>query len=120
MTLLSRCGEFSPWRDTMRSFVLGWMMLWMLVATSPAHQDAGSKEPKIMGDFVSKHKFKATDIDKRLKAIDWFSRCGKPFKLDVTMEVEQVKTWPEAMKLCKSVTWENVEIEAQNQLTAWL
>jgi hypothetical protein len=104
----------------MRPFVLGSVMSGMLVAAGFVQQDAGKKEPEMVEGFVSKHKFKTTDIDKRLKAIDWFSCCGKPLKLDLTMEFEQVNTWPEAINLCKTVTWENVEIEAQNQLSLWL
>jgi len=70
--------------------------------------------------FISKHRFKETDISTRVKAIDWFVNCGKPTALDLTMNIEQVKTWNQAMKSCKSLKWETVELEAQNQLTLWL
>jgi hypothetical protein len=67
--------------------------------------------------FVSKHKMADTDVSARIKAVDWFSRCGEPDEFDVTMNVEGVKSWPQAMKSCKTRTWENVELEARNQLT---
>lgn len=58
-----------------------------------------------------------TDIAARIKAIDWFSRCGEPDEFDVTMKLERVTSWTQAMKSCKTRTWENVELEARNQLT---
>jgi hypothetical protein len=67
--------------------------------------------------FVSKFKMAESDVAARIKAIDWFSKCGEPAESDVTMELERVKTWPQAMKACKTRTWENVELEARNQLT---
>jgi hypothetical protein len=58
-----------------------------------------------------------SDVAARIIAIDWFSSCGEPDEFDVTMKVERVKSWPQAMKSCKTRTWENVELEARNQLT---
>jgi hypothetical protein len=76
--------------------------------------DAMKSPPK---GFVSKHKMAETDVVARLKAIDWFGRCGAPAGFDVTMKVKRVRSWPQAMKSCKTRTWENVELEARNQLT---
>jgi hypothetical protein len=56
----------------------------------------------------------------RLEAIRWFSNCGEPLALDLTMEVESVRGWPAAMRACQSLAWENIGLEAQNQLTMWL
>jgi hypothetical protein len=67
--------------------------------------------------FVSKHNMAETDVTARIQAIHWFSHCGEPADFDVTMKVERVKTWSEAIRACKSQTWENVETEARNQLT---
>jgi len=70
--------------------------------------------------FVSKHTFSPGALTARLFAIDWFSRCGQPISLDLTMEVEQIGMWPEAVESFGGVDWENVQLEAQNQLTMWL
>src|ERR1043165_4872432 len=67
--------------------------------------------------FVSKHKMAETAIEARIEAIDWFSKCGEPADFDVTMSVERMKTWAQATKACKARNWENVELEARNQLT---
>ena len=67
--------------------------------------------------FVSKNAIAETDVSARITSIDWFSRCGEPDKFDVTMNVERLKSWPQALKSCKSRVWEEVELEARNQLT---
>lgn len=70
--------------------------------------------------FVSKLKFVETDVAGRVKAIDWFAQCGESLSLDLSMETQQVKSWPQAVSSCKKTVWENAELEAQNQLTLWL
>lgn len=70
--------------------------------------------------FQSKHSFAPSDVAGRLRAIDWFSRCGQPLALDLTMGIEPVSTWREATQRCMDEAWEDVELEAQNQLTLWL
>jgi len=40
--------------------------------------------------------------------------------LDLTMEIKIVRSWPAATQECQGVAWENIELEAQNQLTMWL
>ncbi len=70
--------------------------------------------------FASKRSFSETDLASRLRAIRWFARCGKPFDLDLTMNTDRVKDWPTAIASCNDPAWENVELEAQNQLTLWL
>jgi len=70
--------------------------------------------------FVSKHRMTESDVPARLKAIDWFAKCGEPAEFDLTMNVERVKTWPQAMKECGAQSWEDVQLEAQNQLTLTL
>src|SRR5262249_10203759 len=39
---------------------------------------------------------------------------------DVSMEVEQVRSWSDAVESCADGEWENTQLEAQNQLTEWL
>lgn len=70
--------------------------------------------------FTSKRKFVPSDVAGRLKNIDWFSQCGKPVCLDLTVQTKQVGGWDEAISACKSLEWENVQLEAQNQLTLFL
>lgn len=70
--------------------------------------------------FVSKHAFALSDVAGRLRAIEWFGRCGQPASLDLSMPNEQVGGWPEAVKACKLSAWEDAELGAQNQLTLWL
>ena len=48
--------------------------------------------------FISKHKFAESDVAGRMKAIPWFTRCGQPFAGDLTMPVQQVKSWAAAEK----------------------
>jgi hypothetical protein len=70
--------------------------------------------------FVSRRDFAPTDVAARIQAIDLFSRIGEPVDLNLSMGVERVGSWPEAVASCSAVHWENVELEAQNQLTSWL
>lgn len=70
--------------------------------------------------FASKHKFARRDLAKQLRAIDWFAECGQPGEFDLTMPVEQVKSWARATKAIKSRAWGNATLEARNQLTGTL
>lgn len=70
--------------------------------------------------FRSKYDFIESDVSNRLKNIDWFSQCGHPTSFDLTPEIKQVKTWSQAIKSSKKQTWENFQLEAQNQLTLFL
>jgi hypothetical protein len=70
--------------------------------------------------FVSKYSFSPSDLTARLQVIDWFSHCGEPVHLDLTMEVKRLAGWAEVMESCSGVSWENVQLEAQNQLSIWL
>jgi hypothetical protein len=67
--------------------------------------------------FVSKHRMSESNVAGRIEAIEWFVHCGEPHNFDLTMEVERVKTWPQAMKACRSRSWEYATLEARNQLT---
>ena len=67
---------------------------------------------------VPKLKFAESDVAARIKAIPWFTRCGEPFSGDLTMPVEQVKSWAAATKACKSSAWEEALLEGRNVLYA--
>jgi hypothetical protein len=70
--------------------------------------------------FVSKHRYDETDVEARLRAIEWFANCGMPVTLYLTMPFHQLSCWDEAIECCTSVEWKNSQLEAQNQLTLWL
>jgi hypothetical protein len=70
--------------------------------------------------FASKHEFTQTDLVSRINSIRWFAHCGEPLALDLSMATQAITNWPQAIESCKSTAWENVELEAQNQLTLWL
>ena len=70
--------------------------------------------------FVSKLSFSETDIVSRINAINWFAQCGKALSLNLSMEIERIHDWETALDSCKTLEWENVELNAQNQLTVWL
>src|SRR5262245_41503897 len=96
--------------------------LWVNIGGTPVDLNAGMIEAVTNPPqgFVSKHSFVETDIASRVNLIDWFSQCGKPISLDLSMKTEQVTDWPNAIASCNDLAWENVELEAQNQLTLWL
>src|SRR5262245_19290571 len=64
----------------------------------------------VVAGFVSKHMFEPSDLSARINAIRWFSKCGEPVVLDLTMEIESVRSWPAAMQECQGVAWENIEL----------
>ncbi|MCC7421795.1 MAG: hypothetical protein IT428_16065 [Planctomycetaceae bacterium] len=70
--------------------------------------------------FHSKFSFQPSDLAARTRAIHWFAHCGQPLDLDLTMPIERVSDWATAIACCKDPVWEDVELEAQNQLTVWL
>jgi hypothetical protein len=70
--------------------------------------------------FESKHTFTRTNVAARVRKIDWFANVGQSLKLDLTMPVERVANWKEAAKAVSTSAWENAQLEASNQLTAWL
>lgn len=70
--------------------------------------------------FVSKFNFAESDLDNRIKCIEWFKNAGKPFDFDLSMKINSVNSWEEATSRFKDLSWENTTLEAQNQLTLWL
>lgn len=70
--------------------------------------------------FASKHRYDETDVEARLRAIDWFANWGMPVTLGLTMPFHQLSCWEGAIERCTSVDWESSQLEAQNQLTLWL
>jgi hypothetical protein len=64
--------------------------------------------------------YERSDLPARLKAINWFSRCGEIVPNPVTMPIIPVSCWGEAMESCAGEQWENLQLHAHNQLTLWL
>jgi hypothetical protein len=95
---------------------------WVTIGGAPVDLNAGMIEAVTNPPqgFVSKHHFAETDVAARVRSINWFANCGNHLALDLTMEAERVKSWEQAIESCKELVWENVELEAQNQLTLWL
>ena len=71
-------------------------------------------------DFASKFYFPVSDLESRLKTINWFENCGKPLDLNLSMSLNRVGCWEQAIEKCQTFEWENVTLEARNQLTVWL
>jgi hypothetical protein len=74
----------------------------------------------IPAGFASKHAFTPNDVAGRVRRADWLARLGQPLTLDLTMPVLRVGDWAEAAEGCRDPSWENAQLEAQNQLTLWL
>ena len=96
--------------------------LWVNIGDVPVDLNAGMIEAVTNppAGFVSKHEFVETDVTARVKSINWFAHCGERFSLDLSMESKPVTNWSQAIEFRKDSVWENVELEAQNQLTGWL
>lgn len=79
-------------------------------------------------DFVSKHSMKPSDVEVRINNIKWFDHCAEPVRLDLTMSIERVSSWAQAIGNLAWASqtehmrssWKNVQLAAQNQLTRWL
>jgi hypothetical protein len=96
--------------------------LWVNIGGVPVDLTAGMIEAVTNPPpgFVSKHRFVETDIAAKINSINWFAHCGERLALDLTMEMEQVRGWPQAIECCKAPAWDDAQLEAQNQLTLWL
>jgi hypothetical protein len=55
-----------------------------------------------------------------LEAIDWFAACGQSMVASFPFMVATVKSWEEAIELCSDQQWENVTLDACNELTVFL
>ncbi len=70
--------------------------------------------------FESRLDFVQEDLAPRIRAIEWFAGCGRPLSPDVSMPCRFLSDWPEAVAACSSNSWQDAQLEAQNQLTVWL
>lgn len=95
---------------------------WIMMGGVPVDLFSGMLDAMINPPpgFKSKFKFEQTDLKPRIEAIEWFSHCGEPANVDLTMEICQVQNWAEAMKSCKSDAWLSAALEAKNQLTIFM
>ncbi|HEX7337561.1 MAG TPA: hypothetical protein VF252_10175 [Gemmatimonadales bacterium] len=62
----------------------------------------------------------SSDVPSRLRAVNWFARCGEPVTVELSMPLEQVPSWQAAAQRCRELNWETAQLAAQNQLSMWL
>src|SRR5665213_395901 len=96
--------------------------LWVDIGGVPVDLNSGMSEAVTNPPpgFVSKHRFVETDVVSRVNSINWFAHCGDLFHFDLSMELQAITSWSQAIESCKDIVWENAELEANNQLTLWL
>lgn len=70
--------------------------------------------------FVSARDFTPTNLAARIRTAPWFARCGEPFSSAVSVPVETVGSWAAALAACAAPARETAQLEAGNQLSAWL
>lgn len=51
-------------------------------------------------------------IISEMETINWFNSCGKTYPSELKSAL-QVKSWDEAIMLCKKPTWENTQLAAK-------
>jgi hypothetical protein len=56
----------------------------------------------------------------RINKIEWFINCGKEVPIDIPYEVKYINSWNVAKKYYNQYKWEDVTLEAQNNLTVFL
>jgi hypothetical protein len=57
---------------------------------------------------------------RELEAVDWFTACGQPLAVSLPFQAAPVSSWAEAIERCSDRSWEDVTLEARNQLTEFL
>lgn len=55
----------------------------------------------------------------RIEAIPWFVSVGVPLR-EIDCPVVLASSWPEAIKSCSDIEWENFNLERRNELTLYL
>jgi hypothetical protein len=70
--------------------------------------------------FVSMLSVQPSDVAARSGAIPWFTRCGQPASLSVSMPITKVGTWGAALQAWGEPGREAAQLAAANQLTIWL
>lgn len=56
----------------------------------------------------------------RIKAIDWFARCGEPAELPIGRDIQYTSSWEEAKRLYQRRVWENTLTDALGDITGFL
>ncbi len=70
--------------------------------------------------YVSKHQFADWRVEDSLRRASWFSNCGNPCFIDLSVAIQQFDNWGRALESCSSHEWSNIQVAAQNQLTLFL
>jgi hypothetical protein len=60
------------------------------------------------------------DIIKIINSIEWFENCGKQIKKNIDYEISYAKDIKSVVKHISSTRWENIGLEAENELTTCL
>jgi len=60
------------------------------------------------------------EIIEKISNINWFSNCGNPVSIEVLLNIVYVSNWVEAKKHYTDPIWEDVTLEARNNLTEFL
>jgi hypothetical protein len=69
-----------------------------------------AKEAEVLDEFF------LTEI----RAIEWFSRCGRDISVDIPIALSRVESWEEAGRINAAPWWEDAMLEARNRLTEFL
>jgi hypothetical protein len=59
-------------------------------------------------------------IVKRIRDINFFHNCGNILNFEPAMSIKYVESWKEAKKNYTDPNWENITLEARNNLTSFL
>ncbi|KGR89501.1 hypothetical protein [Lysinibacillus odysseyi] len=60
------------------------------------------------------------EIIDRICSIDWFSNCGNSCGISTQLTIVEEVNWKKAMKHSQSRYWEEITLEASNELTEFL
>ncbi|MBS2032951.1 MAG: hypothetical protein JST54_34080 [Deltaproteobacteria bacterium] len=95
---------------------------WVTIGGKPVDLNSGMIEAVTdpPTGYVSRFQFEPTDVAARIQAIDWFSKCGEALALQLSVPIERVTSWAEAVQASAASAWEHATLEARNQLTLWL
>ncbi|WP_217560334.1 hypothetical protein [Paenibacillus sp. GbtcB18] len=60
------------------------------------------------------------EIVERISVINWFSNCGNSLKSSIDLKIINETSWKNAVKHSQSRYWEEITLEAGNELTEFL
>jgi hypothetical protein len=60
------------------------------------------------------------EIAQRIKDIDWFRNCGNKLNGITRFTIDNIYTVEEALYFCNTSKWEEITLDARNELTSYL